>query len=380
MRELLDRHPGRVVLALLAAAVAVVAVVERSWVGAQARAVVVLSTTLPTPVLTWAVEGLTGEPRPSETSVAGVPATLVRPAGEGPWPAFVFLNGATELGRAHPDVQRLARGLARAGFLVVVPDLPGLADGELADRTVATAVAIARTVARRADSTGRVALFGVSLGATIALLAAERPELRGTVSVVVGIAPYGDLVNVLRLGTTGYTREDGRLVLYRPGPFLELAVARSVAAGLPAGDERDRLRALLGRLTDGGPALREALRRFEARDPAAVAALALLRNDDPRRFDRLYAALPPSARAAIERLSPLRGAQALTMPVELASAPRDPYFPAAESRALAAAAPRARVTVTDAFSHVIPRPSLTDPGDLFAFDGWAVRALRAAHA
>jgi hypothetical protein len=66
------------------------------------------------------------------------------------------------------------------------------------------------------------------------------------------------------------------------------------------------------------------------------------------------------------------------MPVELASAPHDPYFPSSESKGLARAAPDARLTITAAFSHVIPQPSLTDPSDLFSFDGWAVRSLRAA--
>jgi hypothetical protein len=41
----------------------VTAVVFRSWVGAQARAVVVLSTTIETPLLTWAVAVVTAEPR-----------------------------------------------------------------------------------------------------------------------------------------------------------------------------------------------------------------------------------------------------------------------------------------------------------------------------
>jgi len=350
----------------------------RSWIGAQYRAVVVLSTTLETPVLTWAVEGLTGEPRVEEVEIAGVPATLARPNGDGPWPAFVFLNGATELGRAHPDVQRLARGLARAGYLTLVPDLPGLIRGELGDATVERAAKIAALTTAWPDTTGRVALFGVSLGATIALLAAAQPALEGKTSVVVGIAPYTDLVNVIRLATTGYTREGGRDVHYGPAPFLSLAVARSVAAGLPSGPERDRLVELLGAVATDDPEPLRVLGGLEADDPGVQAALELLRNRDPARFDELYAALPEDARATVERLSPITHASRLVIPVELASAPRDAYFPVSESRNLAAAAPDVRVTVTEAFTHVIPRPSLGDPGDLFAFDGWAVRALRAA--
>jgi hypothetical protein len=104
----------------------------------------------------------------------------------------------------------------------------------------------------------------------------------------------------------------------------------------------------------------------------------LLLNRDPARFDRLYAALPDGVRAGIERLSPITHAHLLPAPVELASAPRDSYFPPAESHNLAGAARDVHVTVTAAFSHVIPKPSLTDPADLVRFNGWAVRSLEAA--
>jgi hypothetical protein len=120
------------------------------------------------------------------------------------------------------------------------------------------------------------------------------------------------------------------------------------------------------------------LRDLDVDDPTVRAALEVLLNRDPLRFETLYAALPADVRDLIARLSPVAHADRLEMPVELASAPRDAYFPAAESRNLALVAPDVRVTVTDAFTHVIPQPSLTDPGDLFAFDGWAVRALHAA--
>jgi pimeloyl-ACP methyl ester carboxylesterase len=372
------RRPIPIVLAASLVAALALAVAYRSWIGAQYRAVVVLSTTLETPVLTWAAERVTGEPGVEEVEIAGVPATLARPEGDGPWPAFVFLNGATELGRAHPDVQRLARGLARAGYLTLVPDLPGLIRGELGDRTVDRAVELAVATADRPDTTGRVALFGVSLGATIALLAAAEPALEGRTSVVVGIAPYTDLVNVIRLATTGYARQGDRDVHYGPAPFLSLAVARSIAAGLPAGPERGRLVQLLGDVAGDDPEPLRILEGYESSDPGVQAALELLRNRDPARFDALYAALPDEARATIGRLSPISHASQLAMPIELASAPRDAYFPVAESRNLAVVAPDVSVTVTEAFTHVIPRPSLGDPGDLFAFNAWAVRALRAA--
>ncbi|MDP9437807.1 MAG: hypothetical protein M3P49_03535, partial [Actinomycetota bacterium] len=57
-----------------------------SWVDAQARAVVVISTVLDAPVLTPTTEAVSGEPRFGEETVAGNPALVVRPAGEGPWP------------------------------------------------------------------------------------------------------------------------------------------------------------------------------------------------------------------------------------------------------------------------------------------------------
>lgn len=371
-------RPVPLALGVLLVAAVTTSIVHRSWISAQVQATVVLSTTLETPVLTWVVRKLTGEPHVEETAVAGVPTTLVRPDGDGPWPAFVFLNGATELGRAHPDVQRLARGLARAGFLVLVPDLPGLVNGELTDAMVAKATELGVAAANRPDSTGRVALFGASLGATIALLAAERDELAGRVSVVVGIAPYTDLVNVIRLATTGYTRVGAGVEPYGSAPFLALAVARSVAAGLPQSPARDRLISLLADVRSDDPDPLARLRDLEVSDPTARAGLGVLLNRDPERFETLYAALPDDVRDRIEALSPITNAARLQMPVELASAPHDAYFPAAESHNLALVAPDVRVTVTDAFTHVIPEPSLTDPGDLFAFDGWAVHALHAA--
>lgn len=370
-------RPGRrflaAVLALLLAAL-VLAVVFRSWVGAQTRAVVVLSTTIETPLLTWAVAVVTAEPHVQDTVIAGVPSTLARPPGRGPWPAVVFVNGATDLGRHHPDVERLARGLARAGYLVVVPDPVGLARGEITLRTLAGTVAVARAVASRGDARGRrVSFVGVSVGTTLALLAAEEPTLARRVAAVAGIAPYTDLRKVVRLATTGSYRSRR----YDADPFVSLAVARSLAAGLPPGRGRRVLVAELRAVDDDDP---HPLAGVRARPPARLgrasrALLGLLRNRDPRRFDVLYAALPGSMRAGVARLSPLTSAERLRAPVLLASAPHDKYFPLAESRSLIRAAGHGRLTVTRTLDHAIPEPSVGDVADLFRFDAFVVRVL-----
>lgn len=370
-------RPGRralaAVLVLLLAAL-VATVVFRSWVGAQARAVVVLSTTIETPVLTWAVAVVTAEPRVQETMVAGVPATLVRPPGDGPWPAVVFVNGATALGRHHPDVERLARGLARAGYLVLVPDPVGLERGEITLRTLAETVAVARAVSTREDARDhRVGFVGVSVGTTLALLAAEDPALSGRVSAVAGIAPYTDLRRVIRLATTGYYDHQR----YDADPFVSLAVARSLAAGLPPGRDRRTLVAQLRAVDDDDPhplAVLEAGSTSGLGRPAR-ALLSLLRNRDPRRFDALYAALPASMRVGVTRLSPLAATERLWAPILLASGPHDKYFPLTESRALIRAAGHGQLTVTRTLDHAVPEPSFGDVADLFRFDAFVVRVL-----
>ena len=70
-----------------------------SWVDAQARAVVVISSILEAPVLTPAAEAVSDEPGFKDVSVAGNPALVARPAGDGPWPAVFVVNGTVPEGR-----------------------------------------------------------------------------------------------------------------------------------------------------------------------------------------------------------------------------------------------------------------------------------------
>lgn len=321
-----------------------------------------------------------GGVRLGDEVVAGIPALMAHPARGSAWPSLVFVNGVTREGRRHPEVRRAAEQLAGTGFLVLVPDLPGLAVGALGDATVEGLVGVVRAGIHLPACRGaRMGLLGVSAGTTLALLAAEDERVAERITVVAGLAPFGDLEGIVRLATTGSYLDDGRLASYPAGPFLTLVIARSLALGV-AGKGGKALRKLLAAVDDDDP---NPLATLRAVDPAglggkAAALRALLVNADPARFDELYAALPAAIRDGVRRLSPLAGVGRLRAPAELASAPRDKYFPLAESEALAAASPLVRLTVSPALGHHRPQSPLTGAAELVRINAFAVRALRAA--
>ncbi len=346
---------------------------------AQAQALAILGTTLSLPGAS-ALARIGKQPVPREGTVAGIASTVVRPAGRPPWPALVFMNGATPDGRSHPTVHRLGLALARAGVCVFIPDLAGVAGGELSPGTLAQSVAVSEAASRSPETAGgRVALAGVSVGGTLALLAAADARLQQRVSVVACVAPFGDLAEVMRLATTGTYRDGERLEHHAAPPYLRVGLARSLAATLAVTqattDLCRELRALDHESSSPIELPESAFRRAGAE---AERLYDLLANTDPTRFDGLYAALPAHVRAAAASLSPLHVAPRLHAPVEIATAPQDKYFPASEAQALAAASPQVRVTVTSLLAHATPRLDARNIVELHRLYAFFVRAFRAA--
>lgn len=359
-----------------------------SRASAQWRAIKLLALLFDVPLLAAASRRSSAAPRiDASASVAGIPTFEARPGHGDSWPAVVFLNGVTARGRFHPVVERLALGLARIGFSVLVPDPPGLARGELGLGTLAGALEVAMAAADRPETReARVALVGVSTGAMLALCVAEEAGVAERVSVVAGVGPFLDLTDGARLATTGHRLVEGELVERRAPPLLSLVAARSLLAGLAPGPARDGLLGGLGLVSDDDPDPLAPVRRLRLAgldaglDADLGAVVELLANTRPDRFDALWAALPLALRSGLERLSPIAGAERLRAPVELIAAPDDQYLPLSEARAFALAARRApvRLTVSSTLNHAVPSLSALNLVGLGRFDGWAVRVLRAA--
>ncbi len=341
------------------------------------RALILIATVLDLRRLGRLVRASTKEPRVEAVELAGVPVEIVRPGGEGPWPAWVFINGAHPERRREPMVTRLSRGLARAGYIVFVPDVPGLGEGTITTQTLDAACAVATAATEHSDVLrGRVALIGASTGAALALLTAAHDGLRERISVVAAVAPFADLTRMVCLATTSSYEEKGGFIAYPVTALHRRVVARSLAATVTDDPDRRRLLDSLASEDDDQDPI--ALMPSDLETAEGRAIVAVLRNEHPDRFAESCEALHPQAKELLERLSPLQACGNVTAPVEIVVPPSDVYFPLGEAKALAAALPNAHLTVTATLDHTRPQFSVAQLRSLRSFDRFVVRGLRAA--
>jgi pimeloyl-ACP methyl ester carboxylesterase len=251
------------------------------------------------------LSALTRAPRREPLAIAGVAAD--RWAGRGV--PLVLVHGYAPAGKDEPRVREAAALLARAGFDVVTPTIPGLTRGRLRPEDVQPVLA---TLAARPAPTVIVA---VSVGAGPALLAAADPAVRDRVHVVLSLGGYASARELLRFFLTGeYAWNDVRgRVVHDP------AVVRSFVEA-----------------------------NADLLDGSALDALA-----DPARAADLLAAPPPRVAELLARLSPVRVATEIRARLVLVHGVDDRAVPYTESLRLAAARPRGtRVVLVHLVDHV----------------------------
>jgi pimeloyl-ACP methyl ester carboxylesterase len=291
-------------LTLLAAALLVVPVVRAGLRLLLASAFVVefLSAGAARPL-----SALTAPPHREPLPVAGADVDRWVPPLGGP--PLVLVHGYAPGGKDEPRVRDAAALLARAGFDVAVPTIPGLTRGRLRPDDVRPVVT---TLAARAAPTIVVA---VSVGAGPALLAAADPAVRDRVGLVLSLGGYASAPEVLRFFLTGeYAWGDVRgRVVHEP---------QVVRAFLEANGD------LL--------------------DTSAREALA-----DPARAAALLASPSPAVAGLLEALSPERVAGRIGARLVLVHGLDDRAVPYTESLRLAAARPaRTRVVLVGVLDHV----------------------------
>jgi pimeloyl-ACP methyl ester carboxylesterase len=284
--------------------------------------------------------------REAVTLAGNAGADAWRVPGRPPYPPLVLVHGLTPDGKDDARLQRAARLLARAGFRVLVPDLPGLHAQHLRPSD-ATVVAAALTAAAAGSETGRTGavVLAVSVGIQPALAGAAR--VPGAVRLVVSLGGYAEARELVRYFTTGAWALGDTAGRARLDPDLARAFLASNLDLVRDADDREAVRRALA----GAPL--PATAGAEAR-----AVLAVLENRDPDRVDTLLAALPAETRALLDILSPARDVGRLPARLLLVHGGDDPAIPFTESRRLAAAADpaRTRLVVVSLLAHVEGHP------------------------
>jgi pimeloyl-ACP methyl ester carboxylesterase len=282
-----------------------------------------------------------------------VEADLYLPAGR-PRAALVLAPGAAALGRDEPRLMAFARSVTRAGFVVVVPELPAVRRLALS-RADADVLADALRALRRERPGMRLGIAAISYGVGPAVIATLEADLNGKVDFIVGIGGYHNSDEVIRFVTTGAYRRigDGRLYRRAPNSYGRWAFTLANAERLPDPAQAELLR-LAARRKLANPAA--ATSDLRARmGPDALAVLDLMENADPDKVPALLAALPDPIRAGIDALNlALHDLRSLKARLILVHGRDDPMIPFTESEALAAAAPRgmASLYLVDQIGHV----------------------------
>ena len=272
--------------------------------------------------------------------VDGVEVDRYGPAGWSdatePHQVVVVVPGATPSGRRDRRVVGLSEAIARAGRVVVVPEL------EVYDETlVPTDIdRIGRVVRALAPDHGPVVLLGVSFGGSLSLVAAADPAVGANVSLVATFGAYADLGGVVQAATTGVSLVDGERFPWDGDPRAAAVVRDQVLGLLEAGQQAAVAKALEGEVDPEN--LHDELRAVHD----------LLANDDPARTPQLLDRTPDAVGDRIAQVSPVHAGAALEVPVLALHAIDDPVIPYGELARLGSVYPQAdRVTLTT-FDHV----------------------------
>ena len=286
---------------------------------------------------------------------------LYRPA-EGADAALVLVPGVTPTGKDDPRLVAFAETLARARFLVLVPEIEAMRAYQVGPEDARDIAAAVRYLAGRVPAAegaaaegGAVGLIAISYAAGPALLAALEPDTGALVRFVGTVGGYYDIEAVVTFFTTGRYRAapDAPWEHREPNAYGKWVFVRGNVERLSDPADRATLSAMAERKLDD---LNADIDGLVARlGPEGQAVHALIVNDDPARVPSLIAGLPEAMRADMAALDlKRRDLSRLAPRLILIHGRDDAIIPHTESEALAAAAPEGQATLylANSLAHV----------------------------
>jgi acetyl esterase/lipase len=275
-------------------------------------------------------------------------AYVYRPPGEARRGALVFYIGVGPE-HEHPDVVRIAEGLARAGVVVMLPVSPNLSEFRVSPNETEWVVAAFEWLrARPYVDPARVGMAGLSVGGSAVAVAAADPRIAGDVRLLQLFGAGYDARQLVQAVTLRRIEVDGEWRPWQP-EAVSVDVLREMLLGTLPQADRAPLRPLFDWRTRETPA---------GLTPDGQAVARLLANRDPERAPALVAGLPPGTLRYLDSVSPRSVVGEIEAELLLLHDRADAIVPFTESRRFYAEARPARgkhLTELELFRHVEPQ-------------------------
>lgn len=295
-----------------------------------------------------------------------IEADLYIPASGGARAGAVFSMGAPPLELDDKRLIRIAEDFARAGVVMLVPFSERLDDHEIEPEEIDALVAEFQYVqALPGVDRNQVGFFGVSVGGSLALVAAADPRIADDVDYVVSFGGYYDALDAFGAIATHHIRYEDIDESWTPRRHAATVIAEQIIFVLE--DPGDR--ALLTRVfVDREPHTSEELASLT---PVGRRSYDFLANEDPDAVRALSERLPADAIEKFESLSPQKSIDRVRAELFIVHDRGDPFIPYTESRRLqdhlrGRETPRTHFDELRLFEHVEPR--FTQRPDIIALD------------
>ena len=302
----------------------------------------------------------------SRNGPRSIEADLYTPASGKDHAGVVFSMGAPPLPLEDERLVRIAEDTARAGVVILVPFSDRLDDIQILPEEIDALVAEFQYVqAQPTVDPQRVGFFGVSVGGSLALVAAGDARIADDVDHVVSFGGYFDALTAFGAIATHHIEYNGVDEKWTPRVHAERVIAHQLINRVDDADDR----ALLERMfIDDEPGTPQELASLS---PVGRESYNFLANTDPARVTDLIDRLPPAAVAELDELSPKTSIDNVKADLFIVHDRGDPFIPYTESRRLKDAlrgrdTPKVHFDELRLFEHV--QPKLNQKPEIIAFD------------
>jgi acetyl esterase/lipase len=329
---------------------------------------------LPVRPATWFTPAPVVERTLIEYDSGRIVADIYRPSGDGPNAAMIFSMGAPPLELDDGRLVNLAEAVARGGLVMVVPFSTRLDAQRIELAEIDALVGVFEYLEEQAYvDPERIGYMGLSVGGSLALVAAADERVAERVNYVVAFGAYYNAVDALVAVGSRTATYDGKEENWEPRAHAIEVTALQLIADLADRNDRETLcrafvdpgdRKLCGAGRDSVSSGEIARLTAEGR-----AAYELMTSEDPTEARKLLGGLPAATLERLERLSPSRTIERLQSELFIIHDRGDEFIPYVESRRLRdALSGRENVHFTELqlFEHV--RPQLTSDGVAIVLD------------